>query len=135
MACATRGAYVIICAKICPDVECLVLITGFQAEGTLGRRLVEGAKRVRLFGEDVPVRATIRTLNGFSAHADRTALLAWTKGFKTAPRRTFVVHGEVAAATEFAQRLRADNGWNVTVPELGSSVDLAAPEFGARDDQ
>ena len=118
-----------------PRRESLVLITGFQAAGTLGRRLVEGAKRVRLFGDDVPVRATIHTLNGFSAHADRTALLAWAKGFKTPPRRTFVVHGEAGAATEFAQKLRANNGWHVTVPELGSSVDLAAPEFGARYDQ
>ncbi len=107
-----------------PRRECVVLITGFQAKGSLGRRLVEGAQLVRLFGEDVPVRASIHTLNGFSAHADRKALLAWADGFKTAPRQTFVVHGEAEAATEFAERLRTDKGWLVSVPELGAKVDL-----------
>ncbi len=107
-----------------PRRECAVLITGFQAKGTLGRRLVEGARRVRLFGEDIPVRASVHALDGFSAHADRAALLAWADGFETAPRRTFVVHGEAQAATAIAERLRADKGWHVTVPELGSTVDL-----------
>lgn len=118
-----------------PRRECLVLITGFQAQGTLGRRLVEGVKRVRLFGVNVPVRATIRTMNGFSAHADRSALLAWADGFKSPPRQTFVVHGEATAATEFAQKLRAAKGWNVTIPEPGSSVNLNLPDYGVRDDQ
>lgn len=108
-----------------PRSECVVLITGFQAKGTLGRRLLEGARRVRLFGEDVPVRASIHTMNGFSAHADRTALLAWADGFKTPPRQTFVVHGEEEAATSFAERLRANKGWAVSVPEPGDVIDLA----------
>jgi metallo-beta-lactamase family protein len=108
-----------------PRRENVVLITGFQAKGTLGRRLVDGARQVRLFGEDIPVRAAIHTLNGFSAHADRSALLAWADGFKAPPRQTFVVHGEAEAAAEFADRLRTDKGWNVTVPELGSMVDLS----------
>ncbi|MDY0006104.1 MAG: MBL fold metallo-hydrolase [Spongiibacteraceae bacterium] len=107
-----------------PRRECAVMITGFQAEGTLGRRLVEGAKRVRLFGEDVPVRAAIHILNGFSAHADRTALLDWASGFKTPPRQTFVVHGEITAATDFAETLRTDKGWHVTVPGRGETFDL-----------
>ncbi|TDE37563.1 MBL fold metallo-hydrolase RNA specificity domain-containing protein [Antarcticimicrobium sediminis] len=114
-----------------PRRECVVLITGFQAKGTLGRRLVDGARQVRLFGEDVPVRAAIHTLNGFSAHADRTALLAWADGFATPPKQTFVVHGEADTALEFAEKLRADKGWTVSVPELGSKVDLE----GGRDDQ
>jgi len=107
-----------------PRSESVVMITGFQAKGTLGRRLVEGARHVRLFGEDIPVRAGIHTVNGLSAHADRTALLAWTDGFRAPPRRTFVVHGEEAAATAFAEALRANNGWAVTVPEPGDSVCL-----------
>jgi metallo-beta-lactamase family protein len=107
-----------------PRRESVVLITGFQAKGTLGRRLVDGARRVRLFGKDVPVRAAVYTLNGFSAHADRTALLAWADGFTTPPKRTFVVHGEADTAQEFAETLRADKSWSVSVPELGSKVEL-----------
>lgn len=104
--------------------ECSVLITGFQAQGTLGRRLVDGAKRVKIFGRDIPVRAAIHTLGGFSAHADLPALLTWAGGFQRAPRRTFVVHGEETAALGFAERLRADRGWAVTVPEPGQRVEL-----------
>jgi len=107
-----------------PRSESVVMITGFQAKGTLGRRLVEGARHVRLFGEDIPVRAAIHTVNGLSAHADRKALMAWAAGFRAPPRRTFVVHGEEAAATAFAEALRANNGWAVTVPEPGDSVCL-----------
>lgn len=101
--------------------ECSVLITGFQASGTLGRRLVDGEKEVRIFGEDIAVRASIHTLGGFSAHADQHALLAWTAGFLKPPGRTFVVHGEAAAASSLAQQLRARNNWTVDVPEIGQS--------------
>lgn len=104
--------------------ESAVLITGFQAQGTLGRRLVDGARRVSIFGQDIPVRAAIHTLGGFSAHADLSALLAWVNGFRRPPRHTFVVHGEEGAALAFAERLRSDQGWTVTVPALGQSVQL-----------
>lgn len=105
-----------------PRSECSVLITGFQAQGTLGRRLVEGAKRVHIFGEDIPVRAGVHTIGGLSAHADRQALLAWASYFRKAPARTFVVHGEESAALAFADALRTQHGWDVTVPEPGASV-------------
>ena len=104
--------------------ECSVLITGFQAAGTLGRKLVDGAKEVRLFGEPIAVRAQIHTLGGFSAHADQTALLAWTGGFKKPPTRTFVVHGEVAASTALAQQLTEQRHWDVIVPKIGESYTL-----------
>jgi metallo-beta-lactamase family protein len=103
--------------------ECSVLITGFQAKGTLGRRLVDGAERVTLFGQGVPVRAAIHTLGGFSAHADQPALLAWTAGFTQPPRQTFVVHGEETAALAFAQELRAQRGWHVNVPMPAQSFE------------
>lgn len=102
--------------------ECSVLITGFQAQGTLGRRLVDGASQVRIFGKDIPVRASIHTVGGLSAHADRNALLAWTAGFARPPAQTFVVHGEEAAAQALATELRARPGWNVTVPTAGQQV-------------
>jgi metallo-beta-lactamase family protein len=104
--------------------ECSILITGFQAGGTLGRRLVDGEKSVRIFGEDITVRASIHTLGGFSAHADQRALLDWAGGFSKPPGRTFVVHGEVKAAERFAELLRTQKQWNVDVPTLGQSFQL-----------
>lgn len=104
--------------------ECSVLITGFQAQGTLGRRLVDGVERVTIFGRDVPVRASIHTLGGFSAHADQPALLAWVAGFTQPPRQTFVVHGEEAAALALAQQLRKQRGWEVSVPMPTESFEL-----------
>lgn len=106
--------------------ECAVVITGFQAAGTLGRRLVDGARRVRIFGEEVPVRASIHTLGGLSAHADQEALLAWLGHFRGAPKRTFVVHGEAATAQSFAATIRNRLGWNnIAVPQYRDAVDLA----------
>lgn len=102
--------------------ECSVLITGFQAQGTLGRRLVDGASQVRIFGEEIPVHAAIHTVGGLSAHADRKALLEWTAGFARPPAQTFVVHGEATAAQALASGLRARPGWNVSVPAAGQQV-------------
>lgn len=107
-----------------PRRECTVLITGFQAAGTLGRRLVDGAKRVRIFGEEVAVRADLYTLGGLSAHADRDALLGWLRGFHAAPRRTFVVHGEAQTAVGFAATIREQLGWPAEAPEPGQVVTL-----------
>ena len=102
--------------------QCSVLITGYQAEGTLGRRLVDGAKTVRIFGDDIPVRASVHTLNGFSAHADQAALLDWAGNFTTAPKQTFVVHGEAQAAKVFSGLLKDRHGWKTLVPEHGQTV-------------
>ncbi|MBT8077647.1 MAG: MBL fold metallo-hydrolase [Gammaproteobacteria bacterium] len=102
-----------------PRRECSVMITGFQAQGTLGRKLVDGADRVRIFGHDIPVRAAVHTVGGLSAHADQPALLAWAAKFRKPPAQTFVVHGEASAAQAFAEQLRAERAWNVTVPEPG----------------
>ncbi len=98
--------------------ECSILFPGFQAQGTLGRRLVDGAENVRIFGEDIPVRAAIHRVDGLSAHADQKALLDWAGGFTRPPAQTFVVHGEASAAQAFAERLQ-QLGWQVTVPEHG----------------
>ncbi|MCZ7564164.1 MAG: MBL fold metallo-hydrolase [Burkholderiales bacterium] len=96
--------------------ECSILFTGFQAEGTLGRRIVEGARSVRIYGESLPVRARVYTLGGLSAHADRTALLGWLGNFRRAPREVFVVHGEAEAARSFAQAVRRELGWRPRLP-------------------
>jgi metallo-beta-lactamase family protein len=107
-----------------PRPESTVLITGFQAAGTLGRKLVDGARHVRILGEEYPVRADIYTLGGLSAHADRAALLDWLGKFHSAPRRTFVVHGEAETATGFAATLHDTLGWAAEAPEPGQSVTL-----------
>ncbi len=104
--------------------ECAIVIIGFQAEGTLGRRLVNGEKHVRLFGEDVAVRASIHTLGGLSAHGDQAALMGWLSHFKTPPKRTFVVHGEAATACGFAEKISQDLGWTVDAPVKGTQVHL-----------
>ena len=105
-----------------PRRECAVLITGFQAEGTLGRRLVDGAHSVRIFNDDIAVRAQLHTIGGLSAHADRDGLLAWLRGFAHAPGRSFVVHGEREAALGFGNALRSELGWSsVEVPQRGDT--------------
>lgn len=78
--------------------ECTILITGFQAAGTLGRRLVDGIKRVRIYGQEISVKADIYTIGGLSAHADQAGLINWLSHFEHAPEKTFIVHGEPSNA-------------------------------------
>ena len=102
-----------------PNSHTTVLITGYQAAGTLGRRLVEGARSVSIDGARVAVRAEVITLGGFSAHADQDALLGWLRGFRSAPR-TWLVHGEPLASAALRDRIVADLGWaGVTIPARG----------------
>jgi metallo-beta-lactamase family protein len=103
--------------------ECAVVFVGFQAAGTLGRRIVDGAKTVRLFGEEYPVRARVFTIGGLSAHADRSALLGWLGGFKRPPRQTWVVHGEPVPAYALRDELRR-RGWAAEIPTPGRAVDI-----------
>lgn len=107
-----------------PRQECTVIIAGFQAQGTLGRRLVDRMASVRIFGEVIPVRASIYTLGGLSAHADRDALLGWLYRFERAPKRTFVVHGEAETAAGFSGLLRERLGWKVETPANGETFTL-----------
>lgn len=108
-----------------PRSECTVLIAGFQAAGTLGRRLVDGARLVTIFGTQVPVRARIYTVGGLSAHADQAALLEWLAGFRKPPGRTFVVHGEAGASANFAKAIGERLMWSaVDLPQSGASYSL-----------
>jgi metallo-beta-lactamase family protein len=102
--------------------ECSVVIVGFQAKGTLGRRIVDGEKRVRIFGEDIAVAADVYTIGGLSAHADRDDLLSWAGNFRRPPGRVLVAHGEESVSLEFAGTLAGRLGWNPTVPHPGESV-------------
>lgn len=98
-----------------PDVQ--VLFTGYQATETLGRRLLDGADRVWIFGNEVEVRAKISRLTSLSAHADQGELMRWLSGFKSAPKKTFIVHGEPEVQDIFAAKLRTELGWEVAIPE------------------
>jgi metallo-beta-lactamase family protein len=115
-----------------PDHRNTVLLTGFQAAGTRGRALQEGAPTVRIHGEDIPVRARVEYLDGMSAHADREELLRWLGGFERPPRQTYIVHGEPAASEALAATIRERLGWSVRVAVDGETVSLA-PEPARRE--
>jgi len=103
--------------------ESVVLFVGYQAEGSLGRRLQDGAKNVKLFGEEIAVRAQIATLHGTSGHADRDGLLNWLGGFRKKPGTVFVNHGDDDACTAF-QNLLQEMGYNAEAPYSGTEYDL-----------
>lgn len=97
-----------------------IVFVGYAAHGTLARRIIDGAKRVRIFGEDIPVRANIHTIGGFSAHADQAELLAWHQQTGN-PKRTFLVHGDEESMQQFAVKL---TGTQVEMPTLHQSITL-----------
>ncbi len=104
--------------------ESTILFVGYQSVGTLGRILVEGTDEVKLFGEPIQVRAEIRTLTGLSGHADKNGLLEWVQGFKEKPRKVFVVHGEDAVCTSFAECLQVEYGIKAYAPYSGTEFNL-----------
>jgi metallo-beta-lactamase family protein len=111
-----------------PDPRNTVLLTGFQAAGTRGRALQDGASHIKIHGEQVPVQARIETVDGFSAHADRAELLRWLRGFRRPPLHTYVVHGEPEASRAFAASIADELGWEVSVAEDGATVPLRGRE-------
>jgi len=110
-------------ARRLPDPKTTVLVAGYQAKGTRGRSLIEGAEFLRIHGRDVPVRAVVRKVDALSGHADRHEIDRWL-GSMAAPRRTFLVHGEPPAAAALAEFIRSRRGWNVHIPALGEHVEL-----------
>lgn len=104
--------------------ESTILFVGYQAVGTLGRSIVEGAKEVKLFGETIEIRARIEKLAGLSGHADKNGLIAWINGFTQKPQRVFIVHGEDTVCSSFAQCLKHEYGYDTYAPYSGSEVDL-----------
>jgi metallo-beta-lactamase family protein len=104
--------------------ESTVLFVGYQAVGTLGRAIVDGAEEVRIFGEKRQVKARIEQIHGFSAHADQNELLRWLSAIENTPRRVFVVHGEEDSAHDFAQFIREKQSWDVAIPKYRDEVKL-----------
>jgi len=104
--------------------ESTILFVGYQAEGTPGRILLDGAREFRLLGQMHQVRAQIEKIDGFSAHTDRDGLLAWLADIRVPPRCVFITHGEEKAATSFAKLLKEQTGWTVEVPQYKETVKL-----------
>ncbi len=102
-----------------------IVFVGYQAVGTLGRQIVDGAKKVRILGQEYQVKAKVARINGFSAHADRDELLNWLTRLQSPPRGVFVVHGEPESANNFGNYIREKTGWKVTVPNYQDEIVLS----------
>jgi metallo-beta-lactamase family protein len=107
-----------------PEPRNSVVFAGYQAEGTRGRRLVDGERAVKIHGQMIPVNASIAKVDSMSAHADSNEILRWLKGFKAPPRRTFLVHGEPPAMQPLQARVTSELGWAVHAPAWREKVDL-----------
>jgi metallo-beta-lactamase family protein len=107
-----------------PDDKSTIVFVGYQAAGTIGRRIQDGEREVRIFQHPIPVRCHIERIGGFSAHADWQEVLRWLAGMPTPPRRSFTTHGEPAAAEAMAEHIRERYGWTVEVPQYGEEFEL-----------
>jgi metallo-beta-lactamase family protein len=107
-----------------PDPRNTVVFVGYQAAGTRGRNLIEGAKHIKMYGQYVPVHARIEKLNGLSSHADAGEILRWLRTFPRPPKITFLVHGEPAAQDTLRARIIKELGWQVEIPSHGQKVEL-----------
>ncbi|MCI0525392.1 MAG: MBL fold metallo-hydrolase [Acidobacteria bacterium] len=121
---ATGGRILHHLRKRLPDERNTVIFVGFQAEGTRGRRLLDGEQEIKIFGEFVPVRAQIERLDNLSAHADSREVLRWLGGFKRAPEKVFLVHGEPAAQEAMKNKIVEKFGWQVEIPEYLQKFEL-----------
>ncbi len=121
---ATGGRVLHHIARLAPDPRNAILLAGFQAEGTRGRALEEGAKTLRIHGEDVPVGAEVINLRQFSAHAGKSELLRWLSGLPAPPRQTYMVHGEPAPSAALKLAIEEKFKWRVSLPAYLQTVDL-----------
>ena len=110
--------------RILPDEDATIVFVGYQAAGTTGRRVVDGAHEVRIMKQTVPVRCHVERVEGFSAHADWQGVLRWLSGLHHPPKLVFTTHGEPEAAEAMAQHIRDKFGWKVEVPYYGETVEL-----------
>ena len=123
---ATGGRVIHHLVAFAPDPHNAIVLAGFQAGGTRGAKLAAGDKTLRIFGEDIPVRAEVVQLGATSAHADADGLIDWLRAAQEPPKRVFVTHGEPAAADALRLRIERDLGWRADVPDWLQSVDLHA---------
>lgn len=123
---ATGGRVLHHLARLAPDSRNAILLVGFQAMGTRGRSLEDGAKTVRIHGADLPVKAEVINLRQFSAHAGKSELLRWLSGIPAPPRQTYLTHGEPEASAALKIAIESKFNWRVTLPEYLQTVDLGA---------
>jgi metallo-beta-lactamase family protein len=121
---ATGGRVLHHLKAFAPDKRNTILFAGYQAGGTRGATIAGGAATVRIFGEDVPIRAEVAKLDSLSAHADASEIIQWLRGFQSAPRQTFITHGEPAAADAMRQHIERELHWNCHMPYYLESVRL-----------
>ena len=121
---ATGGRVLHHIAAFGPDHRNTLLFSGYQAGGTRGRKLLEGARETKIYGQWLPINAEIAELPMLSAHADSDELMRWLSGFQRAPRRVFVVHGEADASEALRERIQRELGWSVCVPLQGQEFEL-----------
>ena len=121
---ATGGRVLHHLAACLPDARHTILFVGFQAEGTRGRALVDGARAVKIHGAMVPVAAHVTRVDSMSAHADQREIVQWLRTFKTPPRHTYLVHGEPAAQDTLKSHLQETLGWNVHIPQHAEKVEV-----------
>ena len=114
---ATGGRVVHHLRTLLPDPKNTVLLAGFQAPGTRGEALQNGAEDIKIFGDYVPVRAEVVKLDSMSAHADYMELVKWLQSLKVKPKRVFLTHGEPTAADAFRKHLERHLGWQAEIPE------------------
>jgi len=107
-----------------PHPEHTILFIGYQAEGTRGRTILDGADTVKFHGVEVPIRANIESIAGFSGHGDYNEILAWLMGFNRPPDKTYIVHGEPEASKSLAEKIGDRYGWNVVIPGRDQTVEL-----------
>ncbi|AHC35850.1 MULTISPECIES: MBL fold metallo-hydrolase RNA specificity domain-containing protein [unclassified Pseudomonas] len=125
---ATGGRVLHHLKALAPNPLNTLLVPGFQAGGTRGAQIVAGAPSVRIHGQDVPIRAEVVPMQTLSAHADADEIMQWLRGFKRAPKHTYVVHGEPNASDVLRRRISQELGWSVSVPEYRDCVELPAVE-------
>lgn len=121
---ATGGRILHHLRNYAPDRRNTIVLAGFQAGGTRGAALRDGASEIKIFGQYVPVHAEIASLDMLSAHADADELMRWLSSFEQGPRQTFVTHGEPQASDTLRQRIEETLGWEARVPEHGETVEL-----------
>jgi metallo-beta-lactamase family protein len=107
-----------------PHPESTILFIGYQVSGTRGRTILEGQPSVKIHGRQIPIKARVEKISGFSGHADYNEILAWLLGFDRPPEKTFIVHGEPESSTALAERIRETLGWEVVIPEFAQSFEI-----------
>ena len=110
--------------RVVPNEDATIIFVGYQAAGTIGRRIQDGEREVRIMKNWIPVRCHVEKVEGFSAHADWKAVIRWLEGVPNAPKKVFTTHGEPDAAAAMAQHIRDRFGWNVIVPAYEQTIDL-----------